>query len=131
MTRLGGVYRRFRDVNSDLDLEDVEFVSSSTDQNQALKSTRKSSAYWRLNVHSMEVITEKDVPTWQRNEQTSVIDLTYVSHSLTNHSIRCGGGDNSQHSSDHFPIRTTLDSRIPIFATAFQRNWKANNADAL
>ncbi|KAJ5110838.1 zinc knuckle domain protein [Penicillium argentinense] len=75
----------------------------------------------------LELITEEGKATWTRNDQSSVIDLTFISPSLSGRIIRCGRADDIEHSSDHFPIRTTLDIETPILTQQRRRNWKATD----
>lgn len=46
---------------------------------------------------------------------SSVIGLTFVSLSLHSRLVRCEGADDLEHASDHFPIRTQLDTETPLF----------------
>lgn len=69
--------------------------------------------------------------TWTRNDQSSVIDLTFISSSLSGRMILCGRADDIEHSSDHFPIRTTLDIETPILTQQKRRNWKATDDRSL
>ncbi|KAJ5100114.1 reverse transcriptase [Penicillium argentinense] len=75
----------------------------------------------------LELITEERKATWTRNDQSSVIDLTFISPSLSGRIIRCGRADDIEHSSDRFPIRTTLDMETPILTQQRRRNWKATD----
>lgn len=77
--------------------------------------------------HDLELITEKGKATWTRNDQSSVIDLTFISSSLSTRLISCERADDVEHSSDHFPVRTVLDIETPIRIQEKRRNWNATD----
>ena len=79
------------------------------------------------NEQDLELITEEGRATWSRNDQSSVIDLTFISLSLTNRLVRCERADDIEHSSDHFPIRTMLDIETPALVQQKRRNWNATD----
>ena len=79
------------------------------------------------NERGLEVTTEEGKPTWTRNDQSSVIDLTFVSSSLVGRLIRCERADDIEHASDHFPIRTVLDMETPAAVQQKRRNWNATD----
>ncbi|KAI3184976.1 hypothetical protein DTO027I6_9891 [Penicillium roqueforti] len=79
------------------------------------------------NEWGLELTTEKDKPTWSRNDQSSVIDLTFITSSLISRLIQCERADDIEHSSDHFPIRTVLDIKTPIAIQQNRRNWNATD----
>jgi hypothetical protein len=79
----------------------------------------------------LELTTEKGKPTWSRNYQSSVIDLTFISSSLAGRLIRCERADDIEHSSDHFPIRTVLDLETPFTLQQKRRNWNATDNKGL
>lgn len=80
-----------------------------------------------INEWSLEILTEEGRPTWTRNDQSSVIDLTLSTPSLVNRLIQCQRADDIEHASDHFPIRTVLDVDTPIRTQQKRRNWGATN----
>jgi ribonuclease HI len=75
----------------------------------------------------LELTTEEGKPTWSRNDQSSVIDLTFISSSLAGRLIQCERADDIEHSSDHFPVRTVLDIETPITVQQKRRNWNATD----
>lgn len=76
----------------------------------------------------MELITEIGIKTWERAEQRSVLDLTFMSLSLCERLIRCQTIHNRlDHQSDHFPVKTTLDIETPLFEPPRRRNWQATD----
>lgn len=77
--------------------------------------------------HDLDLITEEGKATWTRNDQSSVIELTFVSSSLSSRLIRCERADDVEHSSDHFPVRTVLDIETPIRIQEKRRNGKATD----
>lgn len=77
--------------------------------------------------HDLDLITEEGKATWTRNDQSSVIDLTFVSSSLSNRLIRCERPDDVEHSSDYFPVRTVIDIETPVRIQEKRRNWKATD----
>lgn len=95
-------------------------VGTKTDREaeQLLKITNE----WNL-----EMTTEEGKHTWTRNEQSSVIDLTFVSSSLVGRLIRCERADDVEHSSDHFPIRTVVDIKTSAAVQQVPRNWNATD----
>jgi hypothetical protein len=54
----------------------------------------------------MGLLTEEGKFTWERVGSSSVIDLTFVSETLTERLVRSGRVDDIEHQSDHYPIRT-------------------------
>lgn len=56
-----------------------------------------------------------------------MIDLTFISSSLSSRLIRCERADDVEHSSDHFPVRTALDIETPIRVQEKRRSWKATD----
>lgn len=78
-----------------------------------------------INKWGLEVLTEEGKPTWVRNDQSSVIDLTMTTPRLTNRLIQCQRADNIEHASDHFPIKTVLDVETLIMTQQKRRKWKA------
>ena len=60
-----------------------------------------------------------------------MIDLTFISSSLSNRLIGYERADNIEHASDHFPIRTKVDIKTPIAAQHKRRNWNATNDEKL
>jgi hypothetical protein len=72
----------------------------------------------------MELMTEPGIATWQREDQESTIDLTYVSRSLTERLIECTIADDLENSSDHLPIRTTIDITTVSAEQPKRRNFK-------
>ena len=79
----------------------------------------------------LELTTEEGKPTLSRNNQWSVIDLTFISLSLTGRLIQCERADDIEHSSDHFPIRTVLDTETPMTVQQKRRNWNATDSKKL
>ncbi|KAJ5215580.1 uncharacterized protein N7498_001987 [Penicillium cinerascens] len=79
----------------------------------------------------LELITEKRRATWSRNNQSSVIDLTFISSSLACRLVGCRRADDIEHSSDHFPIRTVLGIETPVLAQQKRRNWNATDEKKL
>ncbi|KAJ5330279.1 zinc knuckle domain protein [Penicillium atrosanguineum] len=79
----------------------------------------------------LELITETGRATWSRNDQSSVIDLTFISSSLFNQLVNCERADDIEHSSDHFPIRTVLDIETPVLVQQKRRNWNATDDNKL
>ncbi|KAJ5144459.1 hypothetical protein N7526_001967 [Penicillium atrosanguineum] len=79
------------------------------------------------NEQNLELITEEGKATWSRNDQSSVIDITFISSSLTSRLVRCERADEIEHSSDHFPIRTILDIETPALIQQKRRNWNATD----
>ncbi|KAJ5159355.1 reverse transcriptase [Penicillium coprophilum] len=75
--------------------------------------------------HSLDLTTERGVPTWRRNKQASTIDLTFVSGALTERVIECRVGED--HGSDHYPVVTTIDIITPPYEPPRRRNWKATD----
>ncbi|KAI1829205.1 hypothetical protein DTO027I6_9898 [Penicillium roqueforti] len=75
----------------------------------------------------LELLTEEGKTTWSRNDQSSVIDLTFISSSLTSRLVRCERAEDIEHSSDHFPIRTVLDIETPVLTQQKRRNWNATD----
>ncbi|KAJ5313174.1 uncharacterized protein N7443_000058 [Penicillium atrosanguineum] len=61
----------------------------------------------------LELITETGRATWSQNDQSSVINLTFISLSLFNQLVNYERADDIEHSSDHFPIRTVLNIETP------------------
>ncbi|QQK42176.1 reverse transcriptase [Penicillium digitatum] len=58
-------------------------------------------------IHNLSLTTETGSPTWRRNEQASVLDLTFVSNTLAERVVECQVG--TDHGSDHYPVVTTID----------------------
>ena len=79
------------------------------------------------NEQDLELITKEGRATWSRNDQRSVIDLTFISLSLTSRLVRCERADDIEHSSNHFPIRIMLDIESPEFIQQKRRNWNATD----
>ncbi|KAJ5117510.1 zinc knuckle domain protein [Penicillium atrosanguineum] len=79
----------------------------------------------------LELITETGRAAWSRNDQSSVIDLTFISSSLFNRLVSCERADDIEHSSDHFPIRTVLDIETPVLVQQKRRNWNATDDNKL
>ncbi|KAJ5766658.1 reverse transcriptase [Penicillium nucicola] len=79
------------------------------------------------NEWGLEVTTEEGKPTWTRNDQSSVIDLTFVSSSLVGRLIQCERADDIEHASDHFPIRSVFDMETPAALQQKRRNWNATD----
>ncbi|KUM55431.1 hypothetical protein ACN42_g11847 [Penicillium freii] len=75
--------------------------------------------------HDIGMTTERGTATWRRNEQASVIDLTFVSNSLIERVIECRIG--TDHGSDHYPVVTTVDIVTPPYEPPKRRNWKATD----
>ncbi|KAG0158576.1 hypothetical protein PDIDSM_6091 [Penicillium digitatum] len=68
---------------------------------------------------------ETGSPTWRRNEQASVLDLTFVSNTLAERVVECQVG--TDHGSDHYPVVTTIDIGTPPYEPPKRRNWKATD----
>ncbi|OQD66240.1 hypothetical protein PENANT_c371G10633, partial [Penicillium antarcticum] len=83
------------------------------------------------NEQGLEATTEEGKSTWTRNDQSSVIDLTFVSSSLLDRLIQCERADDIEHASDHFPVRTVLDIETPATAQQMRRNWNATDNQRL
>lgn len=66
----------------------------------------------------LEMTTEQGKPTWSQNDQSSVIDLTFISSSLTGRLMHCERADDIEHASNHFPRRGTGWNRGLISAFA-------------
>ena len=79
----------------------------------------------------LDLITEEGRATWSRNNQSSVIDLTFISSSLACRLVSCQRADDIEHSSDHFPIRTVLDIETPVLTQQKRRNWNATDEKKL
>jgi hypothetical protein len=77
-----------------------------------------------MDAHDMEIVTEPGVVTWERKDQQSTIDLTIISNGLLERLVNCVRGDDIDHDSDHWPIRTVLDITVPQKALEKRRNWK-------
>ena len=73
------------------------------------------------------MIAEEGKATWTRNDQSSVIDLTFISSSLSSRLILCERADDVEYSSDHFPIRTVLDIETLIRLQEKRRKWHATD----
>jgi endonuclease/exonuclease/phosphatase family metal-dependent hydrolase len=84
-----------------------------------------------MDAHDLDLTTEEGKVTWTRNDQSSVIDLTFISSSLSSRLIRCERADDVEHSSDHFPVRTVFDIETPIRVQEKRRNWNATDYDKL
>ncbi|KAJ5393042.1 hypothetical protein N7465_012016 [Penicillium sp. CMV-2018d] len=82
-----------------------------------------------LGKHDIGMTTERGTATWRRNEQASVIDLTFVSNSLIGRVVECRVG--IDHGSDHYPVVTTIDIETPPHKPPKRRNWKATDDKAL
>ncbi|KAJ5111870.1 reverse transcriptase [Penicillium alfredii] len=80
-----------------------------------------------INKWGLDLLTEEGRPTWTRNEQSSVIDLTLATPRLANRLIQCQRADDIEHASDHFPIRTVLDLETSTVTQQKRRNWKATD----
>ncbi|ODM14297.1 hypothetical protein SI65_10294 [Aspergillus cristatus] len=80
-----------------------------------------------INEWGLEILTKEGKPTWTRNDQSSVIDLTLTTPSLVNRLIQCQRADDIEHASDHYPIRTVLDFETPVRTQPKRRNWKATD----
>lgn len=81
--------------------------------------------------YGLELATEVGKPTWQRNDQSSVIDLIFMTTSLLNRLVGCGVDMNQDHDSDHFPVTTTIDVETPAHEPPKRRNWKATDVNKL
>lgn len=81
--------------------------------------------------HDLILTTEEGIITWERKEQYSTIDLTFISNNLFNRMIYTERADNVQHDSDHWPIRTTIDIQTPPNNPPKRRNWKATDLKIL
>ena len=79
----------------------------------------------------LELTTEQGKATWTRNNQSSVIDLTFISSSLNSRLICCERADDIEQASDHFPIRMAIDIETPIAVQQRRRNWKATDNEKL
>ncbi|OQD74219.1 hypothetical protein PENANT_c186G08171 [Penicillium antarcticum] len=75
----------------------------------------------------LELLNEEEEATWSRNDQSSVIDLIFISPCLTSRLVRCERAYGIEHSPDHFPIRTVLGINTPIPTQQKRRNWKATD----
>ncbi|KAG0158135.1 hypothetical protein PDIDSM_5648 [Penicillium digitatum] len=60
-----------------------------------------------------------------KNEQASVLDLTFVSNTLAERVVECQVG--TDHGSDHYPVVTTIDIGTPPYEPPKRRNWKATD----
>jgi len=80
-----------------------------------------------MDEQGLQLTTEEGIETWSSREQSSVIDLTFVSPSLHSRLVRCERADDLEHASDHFLIRTELDIDIPLFEPLIRRNWAATD----
>ncbi|KAJ5121346.1 uncharacterized protein N7515_009307 [Penicillium bovifimosum] len=80
-----------------------------------------------VNGWGLELTTQPGTPTWSRNDQSSVIDLTFITANLLDRLISCERADDIEHASDHFPIRTALDIVTPIAPQQKRRNWSATD----
>ncbi|KAG0160618.1 hypothetical protein PDIDSM_8148 [Penicillium digitatum] len=76
-------------------------------------------------IHNLSLTTETGSPTWRRNEQASVLDLTFVSNTLAERVVECQVG--TDHGSDHYPVVTTIDIGTPPYEPPKRRNWKATD----
>lgn len=74
--------------------------------------------------HDLILTTEEGIITWERKEQYSTIDLTFISNNLFNRML-CTERADDVHDSDHWPIRTTIDIQTPPNNPPKRRNWKA------
>ncbi|KAJ5598905.1 reverse transcriptase [Penicillium lagena] len=79
----------------------------------------------------MDLLTEEGKPTWERAGSSSVIDLTFVSETLTERLVQSGRADDIEHQSDHYPIRTVIDIETPLFERPQRRNWAVTDSKAL
>ncbi len=77
-----------------------------------------------IDIHDIEMTIEPGVVTWQRRNQKSTIDLTFISNGLLERLVNCVHGDDIDHDSDHWPIRTVLDITVPQKTPEKRRNWK-------
>ena len=79
----------------------------------------------------LDLLTEEGKITWQRANQSSVLDLTFMSESLTHCLIQQERADNLDHQSDHFPVRTVIDIETPLSKPPQRRNWAAMDEKVL
>jgi hypothetical protein len=77
-----------------------------------------------MDSYDMENVTEEGVATWERNDQRSTIDLTFISYGLLGRLVNCARKENIDHDSDHWPIRTILDVTTAQREQEKRRNWK-------
>lgn len=81
-----------------------------------------------MDIHDMEIVTEPGVAPWERKDQKSTIDLTFISNGLLERLVNCVRGDDIDHDSDHWLIRTVLDITVPQKTPEKRRNWKEMDA---
>lgn len=58
--------------------------------------------------HGLELITTRGLVTWQRHDQTSTLDLSFISTSLQDRLVSHGYHSPADCGSDHLPLLTTI-----------------------
>ncbi|OQD64945.1 hypothetical protein PENANT_c410G08752, partial [Penicillium antarcticum] len=113
-------------ILGDMNAHHPRWGGSGTRADQEAKQLLEIANEWGL-----ELTTQQGRPTWSRNDQSSVIDLTFITSNLVSRLINCERADDIEHASDHFPIRTVLDIITPVAVQQKRRNWSATDDQKL